>query len=223
MKSNFDNEIKSILEKMHEVELQSIPEKEELQKRYMLSELFHKRLSKLVNKVEREEKVRNAARYVAATAAVLLLFCCVTQPGIIANAYKEIVKAFEDHISIKFKDNVSITEIPEYEVGYVPEGYVLVGNNSGMCETSLTFRNQKDFLYINYAYADGSFGFDNEERMYKFIVLEDGTEIHYFESKVDRKGSTMAWLSKDGTLVFSISGPFSEEELLKIQKNIHKK
>ena len=66
MKSNFDDDIKSILAEMHEVERESIPGKEQLKERYTLSEIFHKKMSKLCRKVEREEKIRNTARNTSA-------------------------------------------------------------------------------------------------------------------------------------------------------------
>ena len=221
MKNNFDNEIKNILSQMHEVELQGIPEKEELQKRYTLSELFQKRMSKLTRKVEREEKIRTAARNVAATAAVIVMLFCVMKPEIVASAYQVIIREFSNHINFKFKNDGNIKNMAEYEAGYLPEGYVLDGDYSDI--GLMIYRNQKDLLYLQYVNATASINVDNEKRVYKLIKGKDGTEIHYFEAKNNTAYSTIMWLSEDENLVFSVVGRLSREELLKIKENIRQK
>lgn len=223
MKSNFDDDIKSILAEMHEVERESIPGKEQLKERYTLSEIFHKKMSKLCRKVEREEKIRNAARNVAATAAVIVLLFCVIKPEIVATAYEVIMREFSDHMNFKFKGDVNITEIPEYEAGYVPEGYVLDHSFQDVNAGVLVYRRDDNKLVIEYGRADGSINIDHEEMEYKIIKRWNGTEIHYFKSNSSEKDSSIMWLAKDETIVFTIIGPFSEDELLKIQKNIRNK
>ena len=223
MKNNFDDEIKNIVAKMHEIEQNSIPQNEALRERYELSEGFYKKMKRLVKKVDRSRKVVSAVRYAAATAAVIAIVCCVSQPGIVTKACEALIRQMSDHMNFRFKADVGNVVIPEYEAGYVPEGYVLEKSDYDELGGLLVYWKEKDMLIILYGGADGSLNVDNEETMYKIIKLRNGTEIHYLKSESGEKDNSMTWLSKDETIVFSISAPLPEEELLKIQKNIRKK
>lgn len=223
MKNNFDDEIKNIVAKMHEIEMNSIPQNEELRERYILSDIFYGKMRRLIRKADRKNKVVGAMRYAAATAAVIAIVCCVSQPGIVTKACEALIRQMSDHMNFRFKADVGNVEIPEYEAGYVPEGYVLVESDYDELAGLLVYRNSNYLFTIEYGRADGSLNIDNKDKTYQIIKLKDGTEIHYLKSKSGDASSSMTWLSEDKTIVFSLIAPFSEEELLKIQENIRKK
>ena len=223
MKSNFDNEMKDIVAKMREIELESIPQNEELKGRYELSDIFYGKMQWLIRKVDRRNKVSSAVKYVAAIAAVLVISFGVMNPRIVTKACEEIIRQLEDHINFKFKGDLDIAGIPEYEAGYVPEGYVLAESDYDELAGLLVYRNSNSFFTIEYGRADGSLNIDNRDKKYQIIKLKDGTEIHYLKAKNGEDSSSMTWLSENETIVFSLIAPFSEEELLKIQENIRKK
>lgn len=223
MKSNFDNEMKDIVAKMHEIELESIPQNEELKGRYELSDIFYGKMQWLIRKVDRKNKLSTAVKYAAATAAVLVLALGIMNPGMVTKASEELIRQMSDHMNFKFKGNLDIAEIPEYEAGYVPEGYVLVESDYDELAGLLVYRNGNSFFTIVYGRADGSLNIDNKDKTYQIIKLKDGTEIHYLKSKNGEDSSSMTWLSEDKTIVFSLIAPFTEEELLKIKENIRKK
>ena len=125
MKRNFDDEIKSIVTKMHEIELDSIPDAEDLKEKYTLSALFYKNMDKLVAKTTQKRKNGMILKYISTAAAVLILVWGLINPSIILDAYEEVIQWFDDHTSFRFKQDVGEVVVPEYEVGYVPEGYEL--------------------------------------------------------------------------------------------------
>ena len=223
MKSNFDDEMKALAAQMHEAELDSIPQKEELQGRYKLSDVFYGKMRRLSRKVDRKKKVISAVRYAAATAAVIAICCIVTQPGIVTKACEELIRKFEEHINFKFKGDLDIAVVPEYEAGYVPDGYVLEESYYDELGGLLVYWKGENRLTIEYGRSDKSLNIDHEDKKYEIIDLEDGIEIHYFKSESGEKSNSMIWLSKDEKIVFSLIAKLSEEELMKIQKNLREK
>lgn len=174
-------------------------------------------------KEDRKQKVIGAVRYAAATAAVIVILCSIVQPGIVTRACEEIIRQMSDHMNFRFKADVGNVVIPKYEAGYVPEGYVLEKSYYDELGGLLVYWKDKDMLTIEYGTADASLIIDDEEKLYEIIHLKDGTEVHYFKSESGEKSNSMVWLSKDETIVFSVIGKLSEEELLEIQKNMRKK
>jgi hypothetical protein len=223
MKSSFENEMKAIVTKMYEVEQNSIPQNEELKKRYMLSDIFHQKMKRMIIKVERRQKIRSAVKYTVATAAMIVFLCLVTQPQIVTRASEEIIMKLEHSINIWFRRDVNIEELPVFELGYVPEGYVLQNSYHNRNNVLTTYRNGKETFIFSYYSANSVSSIDDEDRIYRIITLNDGTEIHYFKSEIATKSSSMMWLSQDDNVVFGIHGPFTEHEFLKIQKNIREK
>ena len=223
MKSSFDNEIKNIVTKMHEAEQNSIPQNEELKERYKLSDIFYEKMERMIRKSERRQKIRSAVKYTVATAAMIVFLCLVTQPHIITRASEEIIIRFEHYISIRFRSDVNIKELPIFDVGYVPEGYVLQNSDYNMNKGMVTYRKGEKTFSFSYYPADSAFGIDNEEKTHSIMTLKDGTRIYYFKSETDRKSSSMMWLSQDKNIVFSLDGYFTEDEFMKIIKSVHER
>lgn len=223
MKSSFENEMKAIVTKMHEAEQNSIPQNEELKKRYMLSDIFYQKMKRMIIKVERRQKIRSAVKYTVATAAMIVFLCLVTQPQIITRASEEIIMKLEHSINIRFRRDVNIKELPVFELGYVPEGYILQNSYHNRNNVLITYRKGKETFTFSYYSANSVSSIDDEDRIYRIITLNDGTEIHYFKSEIATKGNSMMWLSQDDNVVFGVHGPFTEHELLEIQKNIREK
>ena len=223
MKSSFENEMKAIVTKMHEAEQNSIPQNEELKKHYMLSDIFYQKMKRMIIKVERRQKIRSAVKYTVATAAMIVILCLVTQPQIITRASEEIIMKLEHSINIRFRRDVNIKELPVFELGYVPEGYILQNSYHNRNNVLITYRKGKETFTFFYYSANSVSSIDDEDRIYRIITLNDGTEIHYFKSEIATKGNSMMWLSQDDNVVFGVHGPFTEYELLEIQKNIREK
>jgi hypothetical protein len=158
-----------------------------------------------------------------ATAAMIVFLCLVTQPQIITRASEEIIMKLEHSINIRFRRDVNIKELPVFELGYVPEGYILQNSYHNRNNVLITYRKGKETFTFSYYSANSVSSIDDEDRIYRIITLNDGTEIHYFKSETATKSSSMMWLSQDDNVVFGVHGPLTEHELLKIQKSIREK
>ena len=223
MKSNFDDEIKSIVTKMHEIELDNIPNEEELEENYVLSDVFFRKMEKLIAKTTQKRKAVSIIKYVSTAAAVLILIWGLMNPSVVLDAYEEVIRGFEDHTSFQFKQDVGEVVVPEYEVGYVLEGYELEREVRLSYSGIIVYEKEGNLLSVSYGTADGSINIDNEVKSYQIIKSEKGTEIHYFEADIDQKESSMTWLSEDENIVFNLIGSLPKEELLKIQESVREK
>lgn len=223
MKDNFDNELKAIITKMHEIELDSIPSSDELKEKYVLSDIFYRKMDKLTAKVTQKRNIGFFIKYVSVAAAIVILVWGLANPTVVLDAYEAVIHWFEDHTSFQFRQDVGEVVVPEYEVAYVPEGYELEQEEYDGFTGTKIYRKEEKLLIIDYGPADGNINLDSEGKTYHIIKGNKNDIIHYFEAKDDNKMSTMTWLSEDEDVVFNIIGYLSKDELLQVQENIRKR
>lgn len=111
------------------------------------------------------------------------------------------------------------TELPEYALGWLPEGYEEVERYSQVDYTWIIYSNSYgdtiDFLYSNsnqlYIKPDNSESFQTtiNGQLAELYVLNDDTTYN-----------DIVWSSADGNILFSIGGPLTENELIHIAENI---
>lgn len=223
MKDNFDNELKAIVTKMHELELDNIPCLEELKEKYVLSDVFYRKMDNLAVKVTQKRNIGFFIKYVSMAAAIMILIWGLANPTIVLDAYEEVIQWFEEHTSFQFKQDAGEIVVPEYEVGYVPQGYELeLEEYDGFTGTKI-YRKEEKLLIIDYGPADGNINLDSEGKTYHTIKGNKNDTIYYFESKDDNKMSTMTWLPEDEDVVFNVIGYLSKDELLQVHENIREK
>lgn len=218
-----DEELKSLIGKLHQAEMSQLPSKEELQGRYRLSETFDQKMNRLIQKQKSKAKRTAYAGYVAAAAAVVVLLFSIFHPQYLVEARKQFMKWFDNHAEFHFKDETSLTEMPKYEMGYVPEGFELVEDNYYEMGMGLVvYQKGEEVLYLDYEVSDANSSINNEGVTFTIITGNRGDTIFYFCSEDKSRLSTMTWLSEDGNISFTIAGIFDKEEMLKMQESVKK-
>lgn len=214
-----EEELKEIVTKIHELELQSIPDNDVLKEKYTLSDTFYAKMERLIKKHERNEKRKSRRRFIAAASVVIIILFSVSNPRYIVKACENIMRWFEDHVEIHFREESDTGQIPEYHLNYVPEGYELEQNIYYEISGLQVYWKEDELLTFEYSVSSGDICVDNEEMEYIQLKTENGETIHYFKA-LDDKASSITWLSNDGDVMFTIVGKLAEEELLEMQKNI---
>ena len=92
--------IKSMVSLIHEYELANIPPNEELRRRYQLSDVFYKKMDRLMEEQEKKARRRKIRRFAAAAAAVIVILFGVANPQMVAEAGEWIIQWFSDHVSV---------------------------------------------------------------------------------------------------------------------------
>lgn len=165
-----------------------------------------------------------------AVAAVLLLFLCgytvLFVPQVRALAVNILAGWHEKYIEYSFTYKGAMDEmtLPEIEVTYVPQGYVLVYDETWLgLSRSIDYNNaEKVMLGIYVAVVrDGmNWYFDNEHQKMQYVNLADGTEARLLEAVEEGRTSSLVWTNKEGTIAFNIVGHLPKEEMLKIANGI---
>lgn len=217
-----EDNYKKLICAMHEAEIKRLPAKEELQEKYTLSDTFYHRMKRLIAKQNRKKKWKNCANYVAAAAIVIIVLLSISHPQYLVNAKNAFMKWFDNHAEFHFKENTGLTEIPRYEMEYVPEGYVLQEDNyikEGM--GLVVYTSETEMLTFDYELSDSNTNMNNEDVTFSIIKGNKGDTIYYFECEDMSRESSMMWLSEDENVLFTIIGVFDTEEMLKMQESVH--
>ena len=217
-----DMQIKEWMERIHQLELAGIPSNEELKSRYALSDSFHLKMKKMIEKVNKRERKSQFLKVISMTAAAILLVFTILNSKTVVNAAKSIIKWFDTYVSFKFVEDAEEMRIPQYTLNYVPEGYAEVMNEyyDGTAGMIVYEHEDKSPLTLEYGISDGGINVDNEGVELN-IIQENGLTIYFFEA-VSQEESIVTWLSEDETTVFTLVGGESKEEFLRIIKNIGK-
>lgn len=214
--------IRDMVSLVHEYELSLIPDNHELQKRYQLSDEFYQKMERMIEGQEKKARRKKIRQFAAVAAAAVLVLFGVTNPQTISKAGQWLIRWYDDHSSFQFVEDAGHIEVPRYELGYVPEGYKL--------ELDDYFAGGEDILYyndegkcLNFSSGLISYGLevDNKNKDFLKITGSRGEIIYYLRARNPEDESSMTWISEDGTLKFCLVGSFSQEELLKIQREIH--
>lgn len=214
--------IKDMVFLVHEYELSFIPDNNELRECCLLSDAFYQKMDQMIEGQEKKARRKKIRRFAAAAAAVLVLFFGATHPRTISKAGQWLIRWYHDHISFQFVEDAGDIQVPRYELGYVPEGYRLELDDYSSPGGFTVYVNDEGW-YLNFSYGaiDDGLELDNENKDFLRISGRRGEIIYYLRAKHSEDESSMTWISEDGTLKFNLMGNFSQEELLKIQKEIH--
>lgn len=214
--------MKDMVSLVHEYELSLIPDNNELRERYQLSESFYEKMNQMIQGQEKKARRKKVRRFVAAAAAVALILFGATNPQTISKAGQWLIRWYHDHISFQFVEDAGNIEVPRYELGYVPEGYRLeLDEYASLGGDILYYNNEGQCLDFSYGAIDDGLEVNNEDMDFLKITGSKGEIIYYLRARNTVDEGSMTWISEDGLLKFNLMGNFTQEELLKIQKEIH--
>ncbi len=216
-------EIKAMVSLMHEYELSLIPENKELQERYHLSDMFYRKMDKLMETQKKKARRKELIKTAAAVAAVIVIIFAVTNPKTVVQAAQWLIRWFDEYVSFQFRENTDVNWVPRYELRYVPEGYVKIVDEYYDGAAGYIEYEGKDMLWFNldYGLIDGGMNVNNENMDFFILTGSRGETIYYLQAQNPGDDSSMTWVSDDETTKFNLMGNLSKEELLKIQKEIH--
>lgn len=205
-------------------EFNAIPPREELEKMYTFSERHNKMMEAIFVEMRRRERFESYFRAVRRVAIVMLALigCAVVSLKVVPTVYAYveawITENADDRLIFKDKDTKEDSGEKEelrFELGYVPEGYELVG------ETHI-----KTGVYvIYYENYEGTilqlvcYGKSGENQLSVNIegilveeIVVDGVKYSVFEN--EDNSIVVAW--KDSSYLFRLDGVFDETEMLNI-------
>lgn len=217
-----DIDIRDMVIRMHDLELSLTPPAEELQARYVLSDEFYENMERLIQRMIRRRCRLRRIHYAVGWAAALLLTFCILRMSNMIEAGWNVTEWFEEHAMFHFREQGSSDTLPEYELGYVPENYVLTDSFYSENTGYLQYSAGGQSLTLLYGRTSAHYDVDTENKEYKKIKTNNGVTVYLFTSSTDSE-SSMIWLSDDEQTCFTLTGYLPKEELLRIQENIYEK
>lgn len=133
-----------------------------------------------------------------------------------AACYQVIVEFCDKYVGFDFN---SFSESPKkITVGYIPEGYVEIENDTDDFRTFILYQNQwKNEIELKYFFRSPNVTIDNEH--YTIITYENDTK-YFFSSQDENFPNILLWY--DDTGCYMLQAQLEKEELFKIEKNIKK-
>ncbi len=207
--------IENAIEEMDEwIDDETIAKETEVPKSYddRVMKTYHKMIKKQTMKKwsNHSKKVAVILLTVISGTFVLLL----QSDKVRAACYQVIVEFCDRYVGFDFN---SFSESPKkITVGYIPEGYVEIENNTDDFRTFILYQNEKKKeIVLQYFFHSPNITIDNEH--YIITTYDDDTK-YFFLSQDENFPNILLWY--DNTGCYMIEGDILKEELFKMQKNI---
>jgi hypothetical protein len=186
--------------------LDAIPPRQDLLKKYPVSERHKARMEKMFSRVNRMDFIEGAVRWsrrimaaTAVVAAVLFGALLVSSPNVRAAVGETIVQWFDEFTKfISGEPADTETEMSEWRPRYLPEGFSESSViNTGATIIQIVYTNaSEDEIWFGVAPLDGSMSVNNEGADYSQFTDRD-IIYHTFESLDGERNNSIEWI-RDG-------------------------
>lgn len=181
---------------------------------------FERKMRRLIRRTRHPAAYRALVRVACAFLAFLLgsgVFLAVN-PEARAAFFGWVRTQYEQLFVYDVANTNEQTELPEYTLGWLPEGYEEVERYSDPKSTWVIYANSA-MDKINFMYSNASTLYINPDNDFIRYIIVDGRTIELYYSR-DTKNSVI-WFSSDNTVLFSLTGNFTEDSLISIIKNVN--
>ena len=181
---------------------------------------FERKMRRLIRRTRHPAAYRALIRVACAFLAFLLgsgVFLAVN-PEARAAFFGWVRTQYEQLFVYDVANTNEQTELPEYTLGWLPEGYEEVERYSDPKSTWVIYANSA-MDKINFMYSNASTLYINPDNDFIRYIIVDGRTIELYYSR-DTKNSVI-WFSSDNTVLFSLTGNFTEDSLISIIKNVN--
>ncbi|MCD8066740.1 MAG: DUF4367 domain-containing protein [Oscillospiraceae bacterium] len=195
------------------------------------SRRFRRRMSALIRYERRSPAARTAAK-LGRIAAVLLLTLAVSFGAVIGTdteARAEFLSWVRESYDrtfhyIFFAEEPPLTELPNYEVGWIPEGYAEADRDSDEQSNFVLFLNEDGhMLYLNYFFMDSDlslFIIDIEPEDVEEIEV-NGFTADFYPSPNPETASHLVWVDEESGIMFTVGGSAEKSVLLHMAESVY--
>ncbi len=170
--------------------------------------------------VRKKMRTRRTFRRALILVAVLVLIMglvVISSEGVKEKMFNYFADEKEGHTDLSYLDGEDDeSKIPEFELGYVPEGYELFSEDSDMIFRKTIYEND-DEKYIRFTVRrseDYNMSVDNDTFKQREIMVNSYQALLFY----DDKNSVIIWQVGDYTL--DLFTGLSQKEAIKVAKNV---
>lgn len=183
---------------------------------------FERKMRRLIRRTRHPAAYRALVRVACAFLAFLLgsgVFLAVN-PEARAAFFGWVRTQYEQLFVYDVANTNEQTELPEYTLGWLPEGYEEVERYSDPKSTRIVYANiignKIDFIYSKTAEIHL---IPDSNNMSSITINGQSAEI--YNSQLPNGNNNLIWSSKDGTILFELIGTCNEATLINMAKNIY--
>lgn len=183
------------------------------------------KMKKLFRKEKRKVAFKKFSKYSKGVACVLLAFAVISGAAVFCVAEwrtKVLNFVFDEkttHTEIGFIDNDNSIIIDKIQFNYIPEGFEVTEKSVSKISTYVTFRNETTNIGFYKTTINVKKGIDTENAVVKNITVNGMEGIISIKDTV----IILVWHDENYMYTLTSSGensPISEEEIMKIARNI---
>ena len=195
---------------------------------YSFSDAFKTNMDLLIKEVKRHEKVvLFSKRFVAALIALLIglslwLTVDTDARAVVRNWFKEV---FRTTVLYHFTDDAKITELPNYELSYIPEGFEEIEKSQRGNSKSIVFSNiySEDIIMFEYYLLSENnhlqISYDNSLNQEKVMIHNLSGD--YYAADETSQTDTLVWFDETNQIVFILNSNLEKDVILHIAEGIN--
>ena len=221
-----DNELRLAAINARNAILASLPEPESCKPEFSITFLEKMNMLLRLDKKRTVHK-RRIRRLVAAILALMIAAAALItfHPTIRATVQKWLRTTFGSTILYHYIEEQPADALPNYSIGWLPEGYTLVDSYEDPACRYLVYQNKDEqYLYIDFnAMFDGTLNemeWDPDLKYNYMQITVNGCPADLYIVPDQSVSSDLLWFDEDAGVAFQVSGFLSKDELIRIAENI---
>ncbi|MCD8099859.1 MAG: DUF4367 domain-containing protein [Oscillospiraceae bacterium] len=195
------------------------------------SRRFRRRMSALIRYERRSPAARTAAK-LGRIAAVLLLTLAVSFAAVIgtdtearAEFLTWVREIYErSYVYTFFADQPTSTVLPNYAIGWIPEGYTEADRDDNEYSSFVVYLNDDEgVLYFNYSFMQSGtsvmiFEIEPEDAEQREV---NGFIADFYPSPDPDELSHLVWVDEEQNLIFALGGTVDESVIMHMAESIY--
>jgi len=177
------------------------------------------RMEKLIRRSEnRQRRILTLQR----VAVILLAFLITAATWLAVDVHARetlftwVRTVYEDHIVYRFHGSTTTPAgLPNYELGWVPEGFELVEEDKGNTVSSQVFMDKDDDMIV-FDYSLYNDITDISEYNHSKPIVIGSFTGEFFEAGSTGDSSELMWIDSENGIVFYINSTLPESEIIKM-------
>ena len=219
-----DEMLRAALEEVDNAILAALPEPSACD--HQFSPRFENRMRKVRRRAKHPTAYRVLRQVACILLAILILFSSVMvfspeARAAVVNWLKEQFETFY-HYFYAGESNSDRTERSEYELGWVPDGYVLLDSFSVENSTTIIYVGDTGLLIqFTYTYGSDSNPVFMDGDNYSHYLVNNRYDVYMDQSGGNNNGIT--WTDQNDSVLYCICAPLGEKELVQLAESVIKK
>ena len=214
----------SALEEVDNAILAALPDPKDCS--FQFSKRFEQKMRSVIRRGN-HPVIYAALRRVACILLVLVILfsgVMIVNTEVRASVIGWIKEQYDTFYHYFFPAETTTNEQVQYTLGWVPDGYTLVNSQATELRiTQIYFGPSNQMIQFTYQQGtNASYAFFDAEAFTQHSIIVGGLNAEIYISTAQDSTNSIVWSDPDRGILFSVSAPLAESELIKIAENITK-